>query len=51
MPYGGKNPYKVKTEFGIGEEVVIDQLKVLETRSTHKNYFNKFFYFSPVMRS
>lgn len=43
IPYGGKNPEKVKKEFGLGEEVVIDLLKVLKTRSAHKIYFDNFF--------
>lgn len=43
IPYGGRNPQKVRKEFGLGEEVVIDLLKVLKTRSAHKIYFDNFF--------
>lgn len=43
IPYAGKHGENVKREFGLGETVVINLLKVLENKSTHKVYFDNFF--------
>lgn len=43
IPYGGRNVQGIKKIFGLGEEVVINLLQVLTTKSAHKVYFDNFF--------
>lgn len=43
IPYGGKSVINAKREFGLGGQVVIDLLKVIENRNSHKIYFDNFF--------